>query len=159
MAITPGSVSVAIYTPALDKENPTTGDETVTGTGAALECFNLLLTLPSKKIPDWPVVGQQYGGGDTEVNGVIIKDPPVTQAEFNSLVPTIAQARYSALKALADEANVFAWVLTYIKTNAALNGNAVIANTLGGLQKSTNAGDPTDPPAATKNIPLSGGIQ
>ena len=62
---------------------------------------------------------------------------------------TANKSNYSRLKAAADEANLLATVLVdYLKANALVT----VQVSLGGLQKSTNSGVPTDPPASPVNL-------
>lgn len=62
---------------------------------------------------------------------------------------TANKSNYSRLKAAADEANILATAMVdYFTANALVT----VQVALGGLQKSTAAGNPTDPPASPVTI-------
>jgi hypothetical protein len=167
MTMSIGSVTVSQWDLG-DPENPVTGTESASGSGAAYYIFLVLQAQTSQALRPWPIWHIPTGGNvvvtntalDGEVFSYTFADSPeeggkTAGQKLYEHLTSIAAGRYGQLKSMADLAVAIASLCGYIAANAALSGATanIAADASGdGLQNGTSH------PATPKTIPVSGGI-
>jgi hypothetical protein len=165
MSMTIGSVTVAQWDLG-DPENPVTGTESVSGSGAAYHVFQVLQTLESQALLPWPT--WILAEGSVALTSVAVDGDSFTYSFSDSPeggetavqklyahLTTIAERRYAQLKSMADASVAIGSLCSYIATNAVLTAaTANIPATVAGdgLQNGTTH------PLVPKTITVTGGI-